>query len=70
VPVALRSTQSREEWWRTAGAFAAAGLPLQAGQELKGYPALVDEDETEETLVATPEAKVEKKPKSGQEPSA
>jgi len=28
VLVALRSTQSLDEWRRTAGAFAAAGLPM------------------------------------------
>jgi hypothetical protein len=36
---------------------------LQAGQDLRGYPALPAEEETEETLAATPEAKAEKKPK-------
>ena len=28
VLVALRTTQSREEWQHTAGAFVAAGLPM------------------------------------------
>lgn len=28
VLVALRTSQSREEWQRTAGAFVAAGLPM------------------------------------------
>jgi hypothetical protein len=31
---------------------------------LHGYPALVDEDETEATLAAAPAEKVEKKPKA------
>ena len=36
---------------------------IQAGSSLHGYPALSDEDETEQTLVAAPPEQAEKKPK-------
>lgn len=36
---------------------------VQAGSSLHGYPALTDEDETEETLAAAPPDQAEKKPK-------
>jgi hypothetical protein len=36
---------------------------LAAGQDLRGYPTLPAEDETEEILAAAPEAKAEKKSK-------
>jgi hypothetical protein len=36
---------------------------VQAGADLRGYPALSAEDETEETLTAAPAEKTEKKPK-------
>jgi len=40
---------------------------LQAGQDLRGYPALAAEDETEATLAAAPPEKAEKKPKAASE---
>jgi hypothetical protein len=37
------------------------------GHSLHGYPALADEDETEQTLAAAPAKQAEKKPKLPQE---
>ena len=36
--------------------------------DLRGYPAVPDEDETEQTLAAAPPNQAEKKPKPGDEP--
>jgi len=41
---------------------------VEAGTDLRGYPALDAADETEETLAAAPAERAEKKPK-GQESS-
>jgi hypothetical protein len=38
---------------------------LAAGQDLRGYPALSAEEETEETLAAELTKQAEKKPKTG-----
>ena len=39
---------------------------FQASTELRGYPTLPAEEETEATLAAAPEAKAEKKPKASE----
>ena len=38
-----------------------------AHSDMRGYPALAPEDETEETLAASPPEKAEKKPRSTSE---
>jgi hypothetical protein len=43
---------------------------LQAGQDLRGYPTLSAEQETEETLAAAPAEKAEKKAKSAHDAHA
>jgi hypothetical protein len=42
---------------------------LQAGADLRGYPALGAADETEATLAAEPNEKAEKKPKGKETPA-
>lgn len=42
---------------------------VQAGADLRGYPALAAEDETEETLAAEPAKQAEKKSKPASEQS-
>jgi hypothetical protein len=41
-----------------------------ASPDMRGYPALAPEDETEETLAAAPAEKAERKPKPTSEPAA
>jgi len=50
-----------DELW--AARKARARRWLQAGADLRGYPTLAAEEETEETLAAEPPARAEKKPK-------
>ena len=46
-----------------AARLARARRWLAAGHDLRGYPTLAPEDETEATLAAAPPEKAEKKPK-------
>ena len=41
---------------------------VQAGGDLRGYPALHADEETEQTLAAAPAEKAEKKPKGQEAP--
>lgn len=43
---------------------------IQAGGDLRGYPALAVDDETADTLAAAPSERAEKKARPQQEPKA